>query len=184
MRAAWRSNAFTFNDHLMSVVGLPDSGQAVRHHFLWAGPPDSPLDSRLVMQRQLSTPPYRRSLALFTAPFAQYRRRPFAPIPTPPFCPNTYAAPFSSPPPTLPKAVSSPIFFFWCHPPTPPPRSPSLRPPRCLTSLCAHPSDAKAVAQCRLDAYRPLSCARLAASCAARPAVAMCARHPISVHLL
>lgn len=75
------------------------------------------------------------------------------------------------------KAVSSPFLFFFFLVVTTA-GHPSLRPPRCLSSLYAHPSDAKAAPQCRLDAYRPLSCARLAASCAARPAVAMCARHP------
>ena len=44
-----------------------------------------------------------RSLALCTVPFV--------PTPMPPVCPNTYVAPFSSPPPTLPNAVSSPTLF-------------------------------------------------------------------------
>jgi hypothetical protein len=73
-----------------------------------------------------------RSLALCTVPFAA--------TPMPPFCPNTYAAPFSSPPPTLPNAVSSPTLFVCvCQPPSPPPKHPSLRPTRCLSSLYAHP---------------------------------------------
>lgn len=108
------------------------------------------MHSRLVM---LPTPPGCCSLALFAALFA--------PIPTPPFCRT----------PTPPHFL---LHYRRCqscllfganrrhHR-----RVASLRPPRCVTSLCAHPSDAKAVAQCPLDAYRHLSIAHLAASCVA-----------------
>jgi hypothetical protein len=158
--------AFLHSTSWLSSTDLPDAGQAVRQDFLWPCPPDVNSSSRLVLQRQLSTPPDRRPL-----PCPLHR----------PFCPNTYAAPFSSPPPTFPNApgkrcfLANSICVCVCES-----ANRRHRSPRSMLT----PSDANAAPQCRLDAYRTLSCARLAASCAARPAVAMCARHPISVHLV